>query len=134
MEQGRIQELIVASLAARKNSYSPYSHYRVGAALLSGDGRVFGGCNVENASYPACICAERTAMVKAVSEGVKDFAAIAITGGSEEIPTDYAYPCGVCRQVMGEFCKGDFLIIVAKSTEEYRTYTLDDLLPERFEL
>ena len=124
------KELIRAALAARENAYAPYSDYAVGAALMTSDGRIFTGCNIENASYGATNCAERTAFFKAVSEGCREFAAIAITGGKVgELPTEFAYPCGLCRQVMGEFCKGDFRIFVAVGTEDYREFGLEELLP-----
>lgn len=128
-----VTELITAALQARNMAYTPYSHYRVGAALLTADGKVYQGSNIENASYGATNCAERTAFFKAVSEGEHDFKAIAIAGGLEgENPTDYAYPCGICRQVMQEFCRDDFQVIVAKSTEEYQCYPLSELLPFGF--
>ncbi len=127
------EALIADALAARRGAYAPYSHYQVGAALLTLEGQVYQGCNIENASYGAANCAERTAFFKAVSEGHRDFAAIAVTGGMEgEEPADYAYPCGICRQVMKEFTGDDFIIIVAKSIEEYRAYTLAELLPWGF--
>ncbi len=129
-----IEKLAREALLARTNSYSPYSGYKVGAALLSAAGDIFTGCNVENASYPATICAERTAFLKAVSEGVREFKVIAIAGGSGEVPDDYAYPCGICRQVMSEFCKGDFEIVVVKSVDDVKIFTLDELLPARFDL
>ncbi|MBE6839037.1 MAG: cytidine deaminase [Ruminococcus sp.] len=127
------RELIKSALAARENSHSPYSEFRVGAALLCADGKVYTGCNIENASYSATVCAERTAIFKAVSEGCRDFSAIAIVGGNSDKMT-MAYPCGVCRQVMSEFCKKDFRIIVAESEEKYEEYTLGELLPKSFEL
>lgn len=128
-----ISELIKKALDARQNAYVPYSHYRVGAALLTVDGRIYCGCNVENASYGATNCAERTAFFKAVSEGSRKFQAIAIAGGLEEKPvTDYAWPCGICRQVMQEFCGPEFQIIVAKSETEYQVKTLAELLPHGF--
>lgn len=129
----QIQDLITGALEARTFSYSPYSQYQVGAALLCKDGTIYTGCNIENAGYGPTNCAERTAIFKAVSEGKKEFSAIAVVGGKagEEID-GYAYPCGVCRQVMAEFCHGDFTIFVAKSKAEYRTHTLGELLPERF--
>lgn len=127
------EELIRMALEARKNAYVPYSHYTVGAALLTAEGKIYTGCNVENASYGATNCAERTAFFKAVSEGERDFSAIAVTGGMEgQEPQDYAYPCGICRQVMREFGRDDFRIIVAKSVEEYQEYRLDELLPFGF--
>ena len=134
MTEDQIKELIKIAVAARKNSYSPYSHYQVGAALLATDGQVFSGCNIENAAYTPTNCAERTAFFKAVSVGVRDFTAIAIVGSPEgdEI-TQYSYPCGVCRQVMMEFCNPEvFQVIVARSLEEYEIRTLKDILPEGF--
>lgn len=129
----QIQMLAEAALDAREKAYTPYSHYTVGAALLTKCGVVYRGCNVENASYGATNCAERTAFFKAVSEGERAFAAIAIAGGmAGQKPEDYAYPCGVCRQVMKEFCSDDFQIIVVKSIEDYQIYRLDALLPYGF--
>ena len=129
----QIKELIKIALSMRKMSYTPYSHFNVGAALLSADGTIYTGCNIENASYTPTNCAERTAFFKAVSEGVKDFTAIAIAGGKEDaVELDYCPPCGVCRQVMSEFCRDDFKIILVKSETEYKEYTLTELLPERF--
>ena len=129
----QIKMLAEAALKARGNAYTPYSGYAVGAALLAENGAVYCGCNVENASYGATNCAERTAFFKAVSEGVRVFRAIAIAGGmAGQEPEDYAYPCGVCRQVMKEFCSDDFQIIVVKSAEEYQIYSLDALLPYGF--
>lgn len=129
-----ICNLIAAAIEARRNSYSPYSHYQVGAALLAADGQIIKGCNIENAAYGPSNCAERTAFFKAVSEGLREFTAIAIVGSPEgEELTQYAYPCGVCRQVMREFCEPwQFQIIVAKSEEDYRVLTLAELLPESF--
>lgn len=134
MTEDQIKELIKIAVAARKNSYSPYSHYQVGAALLATDGQVFPGCNIENAAYTPTNCAERTAFFKAVSVGVRDFTAIAIVGSPEgdEI-TQYSYPCGVCRQVMMEFCDPEvFQVIIARSLEEYEIRALKDFLPEGF--
>ena len=129
----QIQELVKTALSMRKMSYTPYSHFNVGAALLSADGKIYTGCNIENASYTPTNCAERTAFFKAVSEGVRDFTAIAIAGGKEDATElDYCPPCGVCRQVMSEFCKDDFKILLVKSETEYKEYTLTELVPERF--
>lgn len=123
--------LIQKAFEARENSYSPYSGFRVGAALLCGDGTVYTGCNIENRAYGPTNCAERTAFFKAVSEGRREFTAIAIVGGSGE--PEWCYPCGVCRQVMAEFCSPEeFRIICARSEEEYRMFTLGELLPEMF--
>ena len=134
LTQKTIQELIIAALGAREKSYSPYSHYQVGAALLAKNGLTFTGCNIENAAFTPTNCAERTAFFKAVSEGVTDFSAIAVVGSPEgNVLTQYAYPCGVCRQVMMEFCNpSDFQIIVAKSENDYRIMALQELLPEGF--
>ena len=128
--------LIEAALDARSRSYSPYSGYRVGAAILCSDGTIVTGANIENASYGATVCAERCAAFSAVASGKKRFTAIAIAGGagSESDRTDdYAFPCGICRQVLREFTDPDsFTVIVAKSTEDYKEYTLAQLLPESF--
>lgn len=128
------ERLIKEALRARAYSYSPYSHYQVGAALLTKDGSIYTGCNVENAAYSPTNCAERTAFFKAVSEGKLEFCAIAIVGGVKDKEIEqYAYPCGVCRQVMMEFCNPQtFEIIVAKSVAEYEVKTLKDLLPDGF--
>lgn len=127
------KELIRLALEAREMAYVPYSNYMVGAALLTKQGRVYKGCNIENAAYTPTNCAERTAFFKAVSEGEREFAAIAIVGGYEGAPKDYAYPCGVCRQVMMEFCNPtEFRIITAVSEEQYVERTLAELLPEGF--
>lgn len=130
MTEQQIQDLLTAALGARGMAYAPYSRYAVGAALLAENGDIYCGGNIENASYGAANCAERTAFFKAVSEGVRDFKAIAIAGGMEgNEPVDYAYPCGICRQVMQEFCGPDFRIYVVKNKESYREYTLSELLP-----
>lgn len=128
-------ELISLALEARKMSYSPYSGFSVGAALLCADGTVYTGCNIENSAFSPTSCAERTAFFKAVSEGKRDFAGIAVVGGNsaEEMPLNFCPPCGVCRQVMKEFCSADFEIIIAKNTDEYKVMTLADLLPESFD-
>ena len=134
MMQEEIRELIKKAIEARRHSYSPYSQYQVGAALLAGDGQIITGCNIENAAYGPSNCAERTAFFKAVSEGIRDFKAIAIVGSpaGEEI-TQYAYPCGVCRQVMREFCEPEsFQVIVAKSETDYHVAALAELFPESF--
>ena len=128
-----VQTLIQAALEARKKAYAPYSHYTVGAALLTEEGSVYQGGNIENASYGAANCAERTAIFKAVSEGCRHFKAIAIAGGMEgSEPVDYAYPCGICRQVMQEFTEKNFVVIVAKSTADFQIYCLEELLPYGF--
>lgn len=129
-----MDELIRKALEARKMSYSPYSGYKVGAALEAEDGTVYTGCNVENAAFGPSNCAERTAIFKAVSEGCRKWKRIVITGGKGEEPTDFAAPCGVCRQVMAEFCDGSFEIILAKNEKDFIVYTLSQLLPESFSL
>ena len=127
------RRLIRMALEAREKAYTPYSGYKVGAALLAKDGTVYTGCNIENAGYTPTNCAERTAFFKAVSEGERDFAAIAVVGGYEGEPVDYAYPCGVCRQVMMEFCDpGTFRVITAVSEEDYLEKTLEEMLPYGF--
>lgn len=115
-------------------SYVPYSHFHVGAALLTKSGKIYTGCNIENAAYGPSNCAERTAIFKAVSEGEKEFEAIAVVGGSERKIEDFCPPCGVCRQVMAEFCDKDFKIILSNGKKEVKTFTLSDLLPESFSL
>lgn len=130
------RELIEAAFDARKKSYSPYSGYSVGACILTENGIMYKGANIENASYGATNCAERTALFKAVSEGERSFCAIAIVGGKsdeEREVSDYAFPCGICRQVLREFTDPkSFKVIVAKSVNDYKQYTLDMLLPESF--
>lgn len=124
------EELIETALKAREFSYSPYSKFKVGAALLAQNGKVYTGCNIESASYTPTNCAERTAFFKAVSEGEREFEAIAIAGGYDGAPTEYSYPCGVCRQVMMEFCNPkSFHIITAISKEKYIEMTLEEMLP-----
>lgn len=120
-------ELIRIAEDAKKNAYVPYSKFRVGAALLTNSGKVYTGCNIESASYPATICAERTAIVKCVSEGNKDIAKIAIVGSESKL----SFPCGICRQLLIEF-GNDIEVIVAKNVKEYVTYSIDELLPKGF--
>ncbi len=133
MNQDQIKELISIALQQLAFSYAPYSHYKVGAALLAENGTVYTGCNIENAAYTPTNCAERTAFFKAISEGVHDFKAICIVGGTDGIVRDYAAPCGVCRQVMMEFCDpSTFQIILAIDPDHYDIYTLQDLLPQGF--
>lgn len=133
LNEAEYKNLVVAALKARNMAYAPYSHYHVGAALLTRNGKIFQGGNIENASYGATNCAERTAIFKAVSEGERHFKAIAIAGGLEgEEPKDYAFPCGICRQVMQEFAGSDFQIIVVKSIDDTKVYTLGELLPAGF--
>jgi len=129
--------LVEEAFLARENSYAPYSRFKVGAAILSSDGRIFRGANIENASYGATICAERTAVVKAVSEGAESFVAIAVVGGEEHADLEHlnlAYPCGICRQVLREFLplSGDMIVLVASSATAFFETTLNALLPHSF--
>lgn len=128
------RELIDIALEARQMAYTPYSHHKVGAALLTKDGKVYRGCNIESASYTPSNCAERTAFFKAVSEGEREFEAIAIVGGFEDSPVlRLCAPCGVCRQVMMEFCDPKtFEIILCDEKDELHTYKLEELLPLGF--
>ncbi|MBR5358031.1 MAG: cytidine deaminase [Clostridiales bacterium] len=128
----QIQELCKAAIDIRENCYAPYSHFCVGAALLTASGKIYTGVNVENAAYGPSNCAERTAVFKAVSEGERTFTAIAIAGGPEDGKLDYCPPCGVCRQVLAEFCAADFEIILPSSSGETKRFTLAELLPESF--
>ena len=128
-----VAQLVQEALVARENAYAPYSRYQVGAALCTVDGKIYRGCNIENASYGATNCAERTAFFKAISEGERDFAGIAIVGGiAGKEPVDYAYPCGLCRQVMQEFAREDFAVIVAKSETDYLLWRFQELFPFGF--
>ncbi|MCR4792484.1 MAG: cytidine deaminase [Lachnospiraceae bacterium] len=134
MNEEAISELILNAFEARTKSYCPYSGYAVGAALLTESGQVFMGCNVENSSYGATICAERCAALKAVSEGERSFKAIAIVGAPRDAKevSDYAYPCGICRQFLSEFGGSDMTVIVAKSIDDRKVFSLGELLPEAF--
>lgn len=127
------QELIAAAIKAREMAYTPYSHFKVGAALLTADGKVYPGCNIENAGYTPSNCAERTAFFKAVSEGAREFTAIAIVAGKDGGELVRTAPCGVCRQVMMEFCDpASFRILLAVSPESYEEWTLERMLPLGF--
>lgn len=133
MEQVMVEKLIDTAIEQLKFSYTPYSNFKVGAALLTKSGKIYTGCNIENASYTPTNCAERTAFFKAVSEGVRDFQAICIVGGKDGKLTGYTAPCGVCRQVMMEFCNPKtFQIILAVDKERYEIYTLEELMPSGF--
>ncbi len=128
-----VAELIRSAMEARKKAYAPYSGYMVGAAVLTNELRIYTGCNIENAAYTPTVCAERTAVFKAVSEGWRRFKAIAVVGSPKGGITQYAFPSGVCRQVMREFADADnFVVIVAKSEQDYQALTLRELLPEGF--
>ena len=126
------EKLISLAIEAMGHSYSPYSGYKVGAALLCADGTVYQGCNMENAAYSPSVCAERTAIFKAVYDGHRDFTAIAVCGGKDGVITGSFPPCGVCRQVMREFCKDDFTIYLVGADGSYEAVTLADLLPHSF--
>lgn len=127
------KQLMELAKEAMKNAYAPYSDFKVGAALLCKDGTVYTGCNIENAAYSPTLCAERVAFAKAVSEGKRDFVAMAICGGKNGVIEGPCTPCGVCRQVMAEFCQKDFKVYVA-SAEGYTEFTLENLLPSSFSL
>ncbi len=137
MNEQEIKNLIDSAFEAKKNAYAPYSGYYVGAALLTEDGTVFTGVNVENSSFPVGVCAERSAFAAAVSKGHRKFTAICITSTKTVNPLagdKYCMPCGMCRQFMTEFCTGDFKIITAASPDDYQTYTLSTLMPGAFML
>lgn len=125
-------ELVKLSIKAREKSYAPYSNFFVGAALLTTCGKVFTGCNIENAAYSPTLCAERSAFATAVSSGFTQFSAISIAGWAKDQKSGSATPCGVCRQFMKEFCKDDFLILVTNYNYKYEEYTLGELLPHGF--
>lgn len=128
------EKIVSEALRMRQYSYVPYSHFRVGAALLTENGDIYTGCNIENAAYTPTNCAERTAFFKAVSEGECSFTAIAIAGGAEDAKElEYCSPCGVCRQVMMEFCNPEtFQVVLVKSETEYQVFTLQEILPLGF--
>lgn len=129
-----LEKLIQEAFRAQKNAYAPYSSFEVGAALLCADGSIYGGCNIENASYGAANCAERTAFFRAVYDGKREFTAIAIVGKpSQAEEFDYCAPCGICRQVMAEFCDPEtFMVILPREEKDYRIYRLGELLPLSF--
>lgn len=126
------EALCAAAIEAMGKAYAPYSGYKVGAALLTTDGKVYTGCNIENASYTPTVCAERTAIFKAVSEGDRDFAMIAICGGKDGVITGSFPPCGVCRQVMAEFCSKDMPVLMVSGVDSHTAVVLGDLLPYAF--
>lgn len=130
-----IKALIESALNAQQYSYSPYSNFCVGAAILSTDGRIFTGCNIENAAFSPTICAERTAIAKAISENAHTFTMIAVVGkklNSSSNEIGFVTPCGVCRQVLAEFCTNDLKIILARTPNDYKVVTLGELLPQAF--
>ena len=129
----QIKELIRLAYDAQTRSYCPYSHFATGAALLTADGKIYQGCNIENAAYGPTNCAERTAFFKAVSEGERKFVRIAVVGNYQGQTGDYCAPCGICRQVMTEFCNVDtFEVILARGPEDYKVYLLKELIPQHF--
>lgn len=127
------KQLCSAAIAAMEKSYAPYSRFNVGAALLTKDSTVYTGCNIENAAFSPTVCAERTAFFKGISEGKRSFVMLAVAGGKNGKLTGATPPCGVCRQVMAEFCDGEFLILVVEDAENYQRYTLSQLLPRSFD-
>lgn len=130
MDKQTISNLIKSALDARHRAYTPYSHFKVGAALLTSDGAIYQGCNIENAAFGSTMCAERTAMFKAVSEGHTRFSAIAVVGGEDSSePTAICPPCGNCRQVMAEFADNDFRVILAVDEKNYQDFSMDEVLP-----
>lgn len=133
MDRELAEKMIGVAIEQLKYSYTPYSGFKVGAALLTREGKIYTGCNIENAAYTPTNCAERTTFFKAVSEGERNFRAICVVGGKDGILTEYAAPCGVCRQVMMEFCDPDtFRIILATGKEQYEIFTLKEMLPMGF--
>ena len=133
MDKKLAEEMIELAIGQLQYSYTPYSGFKVGAALLTKDGKFYTGCNIENAAFTPTNCAERTAFFKAVSEGEREFRAICIVGGKDGVLTEYAAPCGVSRQVMMEFCDPEtFQIILATGKEQYEIFTLKELLPQGF--
>lgn len=127
------KDLFMLAKEAMKNSYAPYSNYNVGAALICKNGNVYKGCNIENASYSVTNCAERTALFSAIANGEKEFSAICVVGGKNGEITNYAMPCGVCRQVLSEFCDAEFKIYVGISEDDIKVFTLGELLPYSFD-
>ena len=135
LTQEEIKALVDRAIEYRLAAYAPYSKFKVGAAVLGTDGKIYGGCNIENASFGLTNCAERTAFFKAVSEGEREFEAIAVVGNKKDTPKeewDFCTPCGVCRQVMAEFVNPDKFVIYAGKGEEIQSFTLKELLPESF--
>ena len=132
MNKSLTETMIDLAIQQLSYAYAPYSGFKVGAALLCEDGKIYSGCNIENAAYTPTNCAERTAFFKAVSEGERTFQAICIVGGKEGVLTDYTTPCGVCLQVMMEFCRGDFEILLVSGEDSFEIHSLEELLPLGF--
>ena len=133
IDDRKIEELFTVAHTYRKRAYAPYSHFQVGAALLTKEGKIYGGCNIENAAFGPTNCAERTAIFKAVSEGERDFLGIVIVGGKEEEEDSFCAPCGVCRQVMAEFCDPEnFTIILGSCARDSKKFLLKEVLPLSF--
>lgn len=126
------KELCKEAIDAMKNAYAPYSGYKVGAALLTEKGKLFAGCNIENAAYTPTVCAERVALFNAISSGERNFTAIAVAGGKDGVISGAFPPCGVCRQVMAEFCAPDFTVLVVTGEDSYKKYTQNELFPQAF--
>lgn len=126
------KELCKKAVDAMKNAYAPYSGYKVGAALLTEKGKLFAGSNIENAAYTPTVCAERVALFNAISSGERNFTAIAVAGGKDGVISGAFPPCGVCRQVMAEFCAPDFTVLVVTGEDSYKKYTLNELFPQAF--
>lgn len=126
------KELCKEAIDAMKNAYAPYSGYKVGAALLTEKGKLFAGCNIENAAYTPTVCAERVALFNAISSGERNCTAIAVAGGKDGVISGAFPPCGVCRQVMAEFCAPDFTVLVVTGEDSYKKYTLNELFPQAF--
>lgn len=126
------KELCKEAIDVMKNAYAPYSGYKVGAALLTEKGKLFAGCNIENAAYTPTVCAERVALFNAISSGERNFTAIAVAGGKDGVISGAFPPCGVCRQVMAEFCAPDFTVLVVTGEDSYKKYTINELFPQAF--
>ena len=128
-----VPEIVKLALEARENSYSPYSHFAVGACVLAEDGKYYKGCNIENAAYGDTVCAERVAILCAIKEGNRKIKEIAVVGSKAgEQPNDFCFPCGSCRQVISEFASKDFRLVLLGAHEEIRQYGLEEILPHHF--
>ncbi len=134
MDKDMKELLLKKAVEMRERAYAPYSGFTVGAALLCKNGEIYTGCNIENQSFTPTVCAERTAVFKAVSDGIREFEAICIAGGKAGTPTRFSPPCGVCRQVLSEFVHNDFKVLIAISPDEFKEYTFDQIMPLVFDL